>query len=319
MTPIASVGWPVLDRIHLFGPIAISPHGLFIAIGFLAGAWWMLREGPKRGVSAEHINTMLFWALVGAIVGARLFYVIAHFSEFAGIGDMLSIWRGGISLLGGITGAILINLPLIRKYGYRFFQVMDSAAIGMAFGIFVGRTGDLIIGDHLGKPTSWLLAWTYRGGNLAGFDCVGGQCAEMLQGNLQLGITRAGATMIDATGQPIAQGVGVHQTALYDMISALFLFLFLYWLNKKPRREGVLFCSFLIWYGCTRIVEDFLRVDKRFFGLTGSQWTSIAAITVSVVLLVKWAIDAKRHPEAAMGPAPTTEFVPPREPSAGPS
>ncbi len=54
---IASIGWPVLDRIHLPGKLAISPHGIGIAIGFLLGASWMLREGPKRGVREEHLST----------------------------------------------------------------------------------------------------------------------------------------------------------------------------------------------------------------------------------------------------------------------
>jgi prolipoprotein diacylglyceryltransferase len=88
--PLATIGWPVLDRIHLFGDFAISPHGIGIAIGVLFGAWIWSVEGPKRGVSVDHINTMLFWVLVGAIVGARLFWVIGHFSRFDGIADMLS-------------------------------------------------------------------------------------------------------------------------------------------------------------------------------------------------------------------------------------
>ena len=94
-------------------------------------------------------------------------YVIAHLSEFDSPLEWLYVWKGGISLLGGITGAIVINIPRMRKYGYRFFQVMDPAAVALALGIGIGRIGDLIIGDHLGKPTSWLLAWTYQGGNLA--------------------------------------------------------------------------------------------------------------------------------------------------------
>ena len=45
----------------------------------------------------------MFWSLIGAIVGARLFYVIGHFSEFDSVVGMLKIWEGGISLLGGIA------------------------------------------------------------------------------------------------------------------------------------------------------------------------------------------------------------------------
>lgn len=295
---LSAIGWPVLDRIHIGGSFAISPHGLGIAIGFMLGASILVREAQKRGIERDHIEKMIFWSLVGTIIGARLFYVIAHYSEFNSFVDMLKIYNGGISLLGGIAGAILINVPRMRKYGYRFFQVMDGAVIGLAFGIAVGRTGDLIIGDHLGKPTSWLLAWTYHGGNLSGFSCAAGVCRELLQGGQQIVVTRAGATLYSASGAVLSRGVGVHQTALYDMISSAILFAVLWTLNKRARREGVLTLAFAAWYGTVRVITDSLRVDKRFFGLTGSQWTALTVAAISVAILVWWAIRSRREEPA---------------------
>lgn len=297
---LAAIGWPVLDRIHLVGDLAISPHGLGIALAVLLGAWIWSVEGPKRGVSVEHINTMLLWVIVGAIVGARAFWVLAHWSELEGPLDALAVWRGGISLLGGIAGAVLVNVPNIRRYGYRFFQVVDGAVLGLAFGISFGRLGDLIIGDHLGKPTSWLLAWRYEGGTPAGFTCVAGICSTVLQGGRELVLSRSGATMSGPDGTVLATGVGVHQTALYDMGLAALLFLALYLLSRRPRRLGVLTLTFGAWYGATRVLEDFLRVDKRFFGLTGSQWTGLAVSVLSLVTLGAWAIAARRSRSRAL-------------------
>jgi phosphatidylglycerol:prolipoprotein diacylglycerol transferase len=293
---LASIGWPVLDRIHLFGDFAISPHGIGIAVGFLFGAWILQHEGPKRGVTVEHINTMVFWALIGTIIGARLFFVIGHFSEFDGVADMLALWNGGLTLLGGIAGAILINIPLFRRYHYSFFQVMDGAVIGLAFGIAFGRIGDLIIGDHLGKPTSWLLAFQYEGGNLAGFTCAEGSCRATLEGDQVLTITHQVARLTSPTGRFLAEGVGVHQTAMYDMFFATCLFLVLYALSRAPRRLGVLTLAFGAVYGATRVLEDFLRVDKRVFGLTGSQWTGLTVSIVCIVTLIAWAVGARSSP-----------------------
>jgi phosphatidylglycerol---prolipoprotein diacylglyceryl transferase len=297
---LASIGWPVLDRVHLWGDFAISPHGIGIAVGFLFGAWILQHEGPKRGVSVEHINTMVFWALIGTIIGARLFYVIGHFSEFDGIADMLALWNGGLTLLGGIAGAVLINIPLFRRYHYSFFQVMDGAVIGLAFGIAFGRIGDLIIGDHLGKPTSWLLAFQYEGGNLAGFDCtsIAGTCTGTLQGGQVLTITQQAARLTSHTGEVLGMGVGVHQTALYDMFFATVLFLLLYGLSRAPRRLGVLTLVFGAFYGLTRVIEDFLRVDKRIFGLTGSQWTGLTVSIVCIVTLIVWAVSRRSSVDA---------------------
>lgn len=293
---LASVGWPVLDRFRIGDSFAISPHGLGIAIGFLIGGWLLGRIGPKHGVSAEHISTMLFWGLIGAIVGARLFYVIAHLSEFSSPLEWLQVWKGGISLLGGIAGGILINIPRMRGYGYRFLQVMDPLAPSLALGIAIGRIGDLIIADHLGKPTSWLLAWTYKGGTLAPpFNCAEGVCKALLQGGHQEVIQRTGATLLDAKGAVLATGVGVHQTALYDMILAAILFAFLWTTNKKPRREGVLTLTFGLYYGLARLLEDSLRIDKRFGPFTGSQWTALTVATISAAILIWWAF----HPASA--------------------
>ncbi|HEU4528059.1 MAG TPA: prolipoprotein diacylglyceryl transferase family protein [Actinomycetota bacterium] len=293
---LATIGWPVLDRIHLFGDFAVSPHGIGIAIGVLFGAWIWSVEGPKRGVTVDHINTMLFWVLVGAIVGARLFWVIGHWSELDEPLDALRVWEGGLTLLGGIAGAVLVNIPNIRRYGYSFFQVLDGAMMGLAFGIAFGRIGDLIIGDHLGKPTSWLLAWQYDGGTPAGFSCVADACRTTLQGGKELLLTTTGSTLYGSGGEVLGTGTGVHQTALYDMAFATLLFLFLYGMSRVPRRLGVLTLTFGAWYGATRVIEDFLRVDKRIFGLTGSQWTGLTVSLLSLTVLAVWALRARSGP-----------------------
>ena len=286
------IGWPVVDRI---GPI--SPHGLGIALGYLGGSWWMLREGRKRGLNEDHVGTILLWALVGAILGARFFYVIGHLDDFRSFVDMLKIWEGGISLIGGIAGATMLAYPFMRRYGYRFPQVMDSAAIGLAFGIMIGRIGDLIIGDHLGKPTLFPGGWAYRGGELpgpwSGSEATG--WTAPLEGGLVETLTRDQAILCNAApdgftcaGEPLLQGPGVHQTALYDFVIAIGLFFFLRWLSKRPRREGVMIMSFAIVYGAGRVITDFLRVDKTYFGLTGSQLTSIAVIAISLFTLWRY-------------------------------
>jgi len=101
----------------------------------------------------------------------------------------------------------------------------------------------------------------------------------------------------------IASGIGVHQTALYDMLLAWGLFALLWWFTKRSRREGLAALVFAIYYGCCRLLEDFLRIDKRFGPLTGSQWT---ALTVVVVCVAIWGYLA-----VSKRPGPTT---PPRPP-----
>ena len=296
---IAEVGWPVIDRFRFGDSFAVSPHGLFIAIGFLMGAWILTKLLVQRGVSEDAANSVVFWSLVGAIVGARVGYVIAHFADFDSPVEWFQIWEGGISLLGGIAGATIANAVSIKRKSYRlrFFQVADSVAPALAFGIAIGRIGDLIIADHLGKPTSWLLAWTYRGGTVAPpFSCADEVCQAQLQdGHLQI-LERGGSRLLDEAGTVIAQGSGVHQAALYDMLLAWVLFGVLWFFSSKDRREGTTALFFTTWYGCARLLEDSFRIDKRFGPLTGSQWTALAVVIVSVGVLIYFAVTKRPGP-----------------------
>src|SRR5437763_16586842 len=141
---------------------------------------------------------------------------------------------------------------------------MDAAPPGMALGVIIGRIGDLIVSDHLGKRTSFFL----------GYKC------PALSVNT--------ASPCNGTGQQTGNiaGIVVHQTALYDFVSTIFLLLFLLWLRRRKQRyDGFLIFVFGAWYGAMRIIEDFLREDVRHFGLTGSQWSSIVLVALCLWLL----------------------------------
>ena len=295
---VASIGWHVFDRLHLGDRVAISPHGVGIAIGYLAGATILAREAPKRGVPEQVVNGVVFWGLIGAVVGARVGYVLSHLSEFHDPVAVLQVYNGGISLIGGIVGWVVAAIPIVRRARVSVLNTFDAAAMPLAVGIAIGRIGDLIIGDHLGTPTNFPLAFRYWGGNLSGYVCGGpqGVCDSgglLSQGREQL-ISHAGATLLDAHRRVIARGIGVNQTALYDWLSAMLLTLFLLFLLRRSRRVGILTCTFVIWYAGVRIITDFLRVENRFLGLTGSQWTSVAVVLLCAGILV-W---IRRRPAA---------------------
>jgi phosphatidylglycerol---prolipoprotein diacylglyceryl transferase len=275
---IDPLAWEILSRIEL-GPLAVSPHGIGIALGYLLGARVMVARARVRGDPAEEdIWNALFWALLGALVGARIGYVLGHLSQVTDGGQdplgVFKVYEGGISLLGGITGGILAAVPYVRAHRMGFWRSLDLAVVGLTFGIFVGRFGDLAIGDHLGKPTSFPLGWR----------CLGDAAS---------GAPQPASIYLQAfrQGQPPSLGcfdLALHQTALYDMVSCLILFLVLVWLSKGKRRTGFLALFFGVWYGSMRVVTDFLRVDKRYWELTGSQILAGIVVLVSVYLLARY-------------------------------
>jgi len=253
--PVAFLVFDPIVRIHV-GPLAISPHGIGIAVGFLAGARLMLPATRRRGITDDQVYALLVRAAVGAVVGARLAYVVNHLGSFDSPLEWLAVWEGGISLLGGIAGAILAALPRLRKEGLSFWKVMDAAVPGLALGIAIGRVGDVIVGDHLGKPTDFLL----------GYVCPGVE-----------------------TASPCVAPVGeaVHQPALYDVVSASVLLGVLLLLRRRPRYDGFLTLVFFTWYGAGRFVGDFFRLDvTRGLGLSASQWVALATVLLCLYALV---------------------------------
>jgi phosphatidylglycerol:prolipoprotein diacylglycerol transferase len=292
------LAWEIIPRIHLFG-LSISPHGIGIAVGYLAGAQLMVRRARKYGGPDENdIWNTLFWALIGAIIGARLGYIFGHISEVTDGGDdllgILRVWEGGISLIGGITGAVLLALPYMLRKKMGFWRTVDLAAPGLALGIVIGRIGDLVIGDHLGKPTSFPLGWLCLGS-----DGEAPRPAEVYR------------QALDA-GNPPSLGcydLPLHQTALYDFISTLILLGVLLWLGKKMRRPGFMALTFTAWYGTMRVITDFLRVDRRYLGLTGSQIMSLLVVLVSLYLIARY----------RGAPPGFVREGPPEEPSEAPS
>jgi len=282
LTVLSVISYDPLVRIHL-GPLSISPHGIGIAVGFLIGARFMLPESRTRGIPDEEVYPLFTRAAIGSIIGARVAYVANHLGDYHSVLDVLRVWKGGISLLGGITGAVLLAVPRMRARKLSFWKIMDAAAPGLALGITVGRIGDLIIGDHLGKTTTFFL----------GYRCPP---ADVL------------------VGSPCVPGTIVHQTALYDQILAFVLLMVLLRLRKRPHYDGFLAMVFVAWYACNRILEDFLREDLRHFGLTGSQWWAITMLCLSLYGLFvlrrapkwgRWDAEPPPPPSPTRPPPPT--------------
>lgn len=253
----SAISYEPIVRIGI-GPFSVSPHGVFTAIGFLVGARLLLADTRRRNIDDETMLSILFRAGVGAMVGARIVYVVNHWSTFESPLDWLRVWNGGISLLGGIAGAFLAATPLVRRSRIGFFRLVDLAAPWLPLGIAIGRVGDLIIADHLGARTD--VPFGFR-------------CPEVVD---------VGRTV----GSSCPAGEVVHLTAAYDLIIAALVATVLIALRRVPLRQGTRTLLLAILYGAGRFAFDFLREDLRRFGLTGSQWTALVLAAAASAVLV---------------------------------
>lgn len=274
---IALLEFNPIVYLHL-GPLRVSPHGIATAIGFVAGARLVLLPSTRaRGIDDEVVYSMLYRAAIGALIGARLAYALNHASDYADDPlSVLAVWEGGISLFGGIAGGVLAAVPVMRAHRLRFWSLMDAAAPGLALGIAIGRVGDVVVGDHLGRVTDFAL----------GFRCTG----------------------VDTASPCLAPiGSGVHMPALYDMANASLLLLVLLLLRRRKRWDGFLILVAASWYGTGRFVEDFFRVDDEVaIGLSGSQLVAMSLAVGSFVWLVRTNWHHRNAPPEGSDGAPSS-------------
>ena len=236
----------LFEKIDL-GPISIQVWGLFVVLAFCFALFIAYHEAKRLKISSRHIFNLGAYSLLGALVGARLFYVAVHWNfYYRNFLDIFKIWQGGLILYGGAIFAFLIDLMYIRKHKLNFWQIADLAAPAVAFGLFVGRIGCFAIHDHLGKVMDRPWPW---------------------------GINYFGEIR--------------HETALYSALNGLLMFLGMWMIRKRIKKEGVLFLIFLVWYSVARFIIDAFRdFDIRVWGLTGSQYISIILFLVAAYLLL---------------------------------
>ncbi len=283
---LSAISYDPIVRIKIWR-LSISPHGLGIAVGFLVGIYGFFLPGMrKKGISEELASGVIFRVLIGAFVGTRLFYVLNHLSDFQSPLDYFKIWQGGLTLLGGVTGAVGLAYLYCRRRNIPFFSVSDPAMPGLAAGLIFGRLGDLVIADHLGKPTNFFL----------GYRCP------------------IPAIVGETVGSPCPPGQVVHQTALYDLFVVVCIFIAFLILRRREFYPGFLTLTFGAVYGAARLIEDFLRADKTIAGLTGSQWTALGAMLYcAYILLIKrespaWGL--RGQPLEAETPRETADSTP---------
>lgn len=223
-------------EIGTLGPFTISWHGLFTAIGILAGvslSVWLLK---KDGVPSDIGQEIAIVGVISAIVGARLFYVAEHwtdqFSDDPGK-IIFGINEGGITLYGGLIGGVIgaVIYAVARKWPIAIG--LDAAAPGMILGQALGRVGDLINGEHLATETS--LPWAVR------------------------------YTNINTLGEI---GVAVHPTAGgYELVGDLLILALLLLVARRfIKVPGWSFCLYVLLYASMRFVLSYFRVDEQTIG-----------------------------------------------------
>jgi phosphatidylglycerol:prolipoprotein diacylglycerol transferase len=240
------------------GPLTLHWYGVLVAAGFLVGLWTAGRRAPRAGIAGEKIADLGPWLIVGALLGARMLYVVTYWREqFAGgpVWEIFMIHHGGLVYYGGLVGAALAGIVYARWKKLPLWRVADILAPSIALGYVFGRIGCLMNGCCFGRACD--LPWAIR-----------------FPENNPLG----------------APSTPVHPTQIYDSLLNLVLYASLAWLFRRRKFDGQIFALYLMGYAVTRSFVELFRGDYSAehlrAGLTPAHLVSIVTFAVGAVLFV---------------------------------
>jgi phosphatidylglycerol:prolipoprotein diacylglycerol transferase len=252
--------FPTLVKI---GSFEITTFGLMMFLAFLAAGAVLTRQFRKYGLSDDLASSMVMYAAIGGIVGAKIYYAIL-FRDWHLLFD-----RAGLVWYGGLIGGFLACFFLVRHRREDFFQVADAAAPALAIGYCLGRIGCFLVGDDYGRPTNSWVGIAFPKGSPP-------TTAEALR---EFGVTVPAST-------PSYEVLRVHPTQLYESGAALVMFFILMRYTSRPHHKGRAFALFLVMLGIERFFVEFVRAkDDRFLGpFTVAQLISVILIIAGTVL-----------------------------------
>lgn len=263
--------------IHI-GPLYLRFYALILVTGAFLGGYLASVEARRRGENPENVWDALIWAMIGGIVGARLWHIFTPPPSMVAVGrdtlwylqnplEILMVWNGGLGIPGAVAGGMLALYLYSRRYKLNFGRFADIAAPGLALGQAIGRWGNYVNQELYGAPTT--LPW---------------------------------AISID----PIYRVPGFtdpalkfHPVFLYELVGNLLIMLALLYLGRRYAsrlKDGDVFLFYLILYPILRFLLEFVRLDSsQVFGLNANQALMLILIAVAAYFLFQRHRRVRRH------------------------
>lgn len=251
--------------VNHFAPIQIHSYGVMLIVAVVVGLWWLGLSLRSYGITAVQPLDFALFILIGGIVGARVLFVILNWEQYTGAPlTIFSVWEGGLSYHGGVTGAVASAYLFSRLRGIDFRLLADLGAPATALGYSLARIGCFLNGC-----------------------CYGDACSP----NWPLGMVFPPNT--DA-GTP---QVPIHPTQLYASFASILIFYVLCKVQPHIKARGNLFLLYLVLYSVYRFVNEFFRRGvsaKVFEPLAPLTEAQVASIVIGTVALV-WILIRRSH------------------------
>jgi len=237
------------------GHFALRWYSLILLTAITVGIWLTEREAERRGFKKDAIYGVAIWIVIGALIGARLFHVLDHWSDKFAANPIqaLYIWEGGLAIWGAIVGGLITGALIAWRRGWHFPKLLDAAAPGLVLAQAIGRIACVITGDAMGKATNGPFGFAYTSPNA------------------------------------VVPQLGVYYTPMpvYELVVNLGIFAVLWGLRKRNWTDGRLFLVYLTLYSLERFFLAFTSSYQIMaFGLTQSQIIAILGLVASLIFMM---------------------------------
>ncbi len=226
---------------QIFG-ISVYWYGILIGLGVLAGLLVATKEAKRTGQNPEVYMDFLLYALIAAIIGARLYYVAFSWDEYKdNIMKIFATREGGLAIYGGVIGAVIAGVFYTKAKKIDFWVLADTSAPALILGQAIGRWGNFVNQEAFGGYTDSLFAMRLMKSNV--YDIP----QEVLN-HIQI---------LDGI-----EYIQVHPTFLYESLWNVGVFIFLIWYRRHKKFTGEVFMMYLLGYALGRIWIEGLRTDQ---------------------------------------------------------
>lgn len=288
----------LVSKVLDLGFTEVRWYGAIIAFGFLLAVLFGGRIAYVWKINLDKMIDVLLFGTIGAIVGARAYYVAFKWEYYsAHLSEIPQIWQGGLAIYGGIIGGIIMAFIVCKVEKLNFYNLLDLVGMSLLIGQGIGRWGNYANQEAFGTFT----------------NCNFGMMSDTVIDYIELHPDSFGLEGVSDIAAYIGENdLYVHPTFFYESVWCILGFFVLYIILKKFRKfSGQLFLTYGVWYGIERVIVEGMRTDSLYIGETNirvSQVLSLCLVIVCGAMLIALLIKYTKHPKPIEG----VDYFPPK-------
>lgn len=252
-------------KLFQIGPIPVYSYGLMLGIAFLVGSTLFSKELKRYKIEESIGVTITFLAIIGGLVGSKIFYIIEEWNFGVGSKTLSSFFTAdtlfspsGLTFYGGVILSIFFIWIYCKRKNVSLMQVLDSMSPAAAVAYGIARIGCHLSGDGCYGVDVNGTFWQFIGCSYS----KGIVPTDKFPGELAL------------------------PTPLIETAASIIIFIVLWKMRTHIKYFGQLFYYYLIFSGAERFLIEIVRLNPRIiFGFSQAQLISLAMIVLGVVML----------------------------------